>query len=165
MNRVTEDRFNRSTLTSLRARRGAVVLALATMGLISGCATLDAQDYEVAHVEQSVAYGIVESVHPARIENDRGVVGTLAGAAVGGLLGNQIGAGTGRALATIGGAVLGGVGGNALEHNATRDNGEEIVVHLDNNALVSITQGGYGIRVGDRVRVIRGPNGSRVERA
>jgi outer membrane lipoprotein SlyB len=57
-----------------------------------------------------------------------------------------------------------GYGGNALEHWLTRDNGEEIVVRLDNGALFSIVQRGHGLRTGDRVRVLTGPSGSRVER-
>jgi outer membrane lipoprotein SlyB len=40
------------------------------------------------------------------------VVGTAGGAAVGGLVGNQIGGGTGNTLATIAGATAGGLLGS-----------------------------------------------------
>ena len=42
------------------------------------------------------------------------VLGTVAGAAVGGLLGNQVGRGGGRTAATVGGAAVGGVVGYKL---------------------------------------------------
>jgi uncharacterized protein YcfJ len=42
------------------------------------------------------------------------VLGTAAGAAIGGLLGNQVGRGSGRTLATVGGAAVGGAAGYAL---------------------------------------------------
>ena len=42
------------------------------------------------------------------------VVGTLGGAALGGLIGNQFGKGTGKALATTGGVLVGGLIGNQI---------------------------------------------------
>lgn len=48
---------------------------------------------------------------------DRNVGGAIAGALIGGILGHQVGGGTGRDLATVGGAVAGGVIGS----NAGRD--------------------------------------------
>jgi predicted lipid-binding transport protein (Tim44 family) len=44
----------------------------------------------------------------------REMLGGVAGAAVGGLLGNQVGSGGGRTAATIGGAALGGFAGYKL---------------------------------------------------
>jgi uncharacterized protein YcfJ len=46
-------------------------------------------------------------------------VGIVGGAVVGGLLGNQIGGGTGKTLATVGGAVAGGYAGNEVQKHAT----------------------------------------------
>lgn len=42
-------------------------------------------------------------------------LGAIGGAVVGGLLGNQVGGGSGKKLATLGGAVAGGFAGNELE--------------------------------------------------
>ena len=53
---------------------------------------------------------------PAR--GERNVGGAIAGALVGGVLGHQVGGGTGKDLATVGGAVAGGVIGS----NVGRDN-------------------------------------------
>ncbi len=53
---------------------------------------------------------------PATTQNQRNancVVGTAGGAALGGILGNQIGGGTGRTLATAAGATAGGLAGSS----------------------------------------------------
>lgn len=49
------------------------------------------------------------------------IIGTVAGVAVGGVLGNQVGGGSGRTLATIAGAALGGYTGNKIEGNMKKD--------------------------------------------
>ena len=112
-------------------------------------------------------YGSVVSVRPVRINGgDNAPVGTLAGAAVGGLLGSTIGHGSGSAAAAILGAVGGGLAGNALEHNATTQNGEEVVVRLDNGQTIAVVQGGWqDFAAGQRVQVVTGRGGSRVEHA
>jgi outer membrane lipoprotein SlyB len=142
------------------------VLAASAIMMTAGCSTVGPQDYGYgdARVEQSVAYGVVESVRPVRVEEDHGAIGAVAGAVVGGVLGNEIGGGLGRAAATVAGAVAGGIGGNALEHRLTRDNSEEVIVRLNNGRTVAVVQGAHGLNADDRVRVLTGPSGSRVER-
>jgi len=48
---------------------------------------------------------------------NRNVGGTIAGALIGGVLGHQVGGGTGKDLATVGGAVAGGVIGSNVGRN------------------------------------------------
>ena len=55
------------------------------------------------------------------------IAGTAAGAVVGGLLGNQIGDGSGRKVATVGGAVAGGAVGRKLQGNQQQKNGDRVV--------------------------------------
>jgi outer membrane lipoprotein SlyB len=145
----------------------AAMLATSALAITGGCASFAAQDYSYseARTVESVAYGTIESVRPARINEDHAPVGTIAGAAIGGLLGNTIGHGDGRGIATILGAVGGGFAGNAIEHNATAQNGEELVVRLDSGATIAVVQGAQGFERGQRVRVLSGPRGSRVEHA
>ncbi|MGC8020840.1 glycine zipper 2TM domain-containing protein, partial [Salmonella enterica] len=59
-------------------------------------------------------------------------VGIAGGAVVGGLLGNQIGGGTGRTLATIAGAVGGGYAGNEVEKNVRSTTSYVVDVRMDN---------------------------------
>jgi len=152
----------------MKQRLSAVLVAASALAVAGGCASFAPQDYSYSEVRsvQSVAYGTIESVRPVRLNEDRAGVGTVAGAAIGGLLGNSIGHGDGRGIATILGAVGGGVAGNAIEHNATAQNGEEIVVRLDSGATIAVVQGGsQDFEAGQRVRVLSGPRGSRVEHA
>ena len=136
------------------------------VAIVAGCASVGPQDYSrsEARTVQTVAYGTIESVRPVRLGEDQPIVGTVAGAALGGLLGNSIGHGGGRAAATIIGAVGGGIAGNAIERNVTAQSGEEIVIRLDSGSTIAIVQAGsQGFEAGQRVRVLTGPKGSRVE--
>jgi outer membrane lipoprotein SlyB len=142
------------------------VLAAAALSLTAACATPGPDSYSQREVgaSESVSYGTVESVRPVKLNEDHAPVGTIAGAAVGGLLGNQIGHGGGRGIATILGAVGGGLAGNAIEHKATEQNGAEIVVHLDSGGTIAVVQGASPwFERGQRVRVLSGAGGSRIE--
>ncbi len=55
------------------------------------------------------------------------VGGTAAGAVIGGLVGNQIGGGSGRTLATVGGAVAGGAIGRNVQGNSQESRGDRVV--------------------------------------
>jgi len=63
--------------------------------------------------------GVVQSVQQEKREGQGGALGMVGGAVVGGLLGNQVGGGTGKTLATIGGAVGGAYVGNEVQKKAT----------------------------------------------
>jgi outer membrane lipoprotein SlyB len=63
--------------------------------------------------------GVVQDTHLEKRKGEGGAVGILAGAAAGGLLGNQIGKGNGKTLATVGGAVAGGFAGNEVQKHVT----------------------------------------------
>ena len=70
--------------TGLQTKRAhtrimAVVLAASAIAMTAGCSTLGPQDYGYgdARVEQNVAYGVVESVRPVRVEEDHGATGTV----------------------------------------------------------------------------------------
>lgn len=59
--------------------------------------------------------GIVQGVHAEKRKGQGGAAGIVGGAVVGGLLGHQVGGGTGRTLATVGGAAAGGYVGNEVQ--------------------------------------------------
>lgn len=63
--------------------------------------------------------GLVQSVKQVKIKGEGGAVGLVGGAVVGGVLGNQIGGGTGKTLATVGGAVGGAYVGNEIQKNVS----------------------------------------------
>jgi outer membrane lipoprotein SlyB len=76
---------------------------------------------------------------------------------LGGLLGNQIGGGSGRQLATVAGAVGGAVVGNQVEGNMKATHSYEIRVRLDDGSERTFRQNSApSWRTGDRVRVVKG---------
>jgi outer membrane lipoprotein SlyB len=147
-----------------------VVALAAVLGaslVVAGCATPRAGDvyYRGETLRaQDVRLGVVESVRPVLIEGRDTGVGTVGGAALGGIAGSQIGAGTGSVAAAIGGAILGGVLGNAIERDSSRRNGVEVTVRLDGGRTIAVVQEDIGerFRPGDRVRVVSDGYASRV---
>lgn len=53
----------------------------------------------------------------APVKDEHQVIGTIAGAVIGGVLGHQVGGGSGRDLATVAGAAGGGYAGNRIQKN------------------------------------------------
>lgn len=135
-----------------------ILTALVTTSLLSGCpASMSASSYtrDQARTAQNVEFGTVQSVRTVQIEGTKSGVGTIAGGAVGGVLGNEVGAGTGRTLATIGGGLAGAVAGSAIEEGVTRQTGLEITVRLDDGGTMAVTQAAdTPFAAGDRVRVL-----------
>ena len=112
---------------------------------------------------QTVKMGTVESVRLVKIEGTGSPVGTGAGAVIGGVAGNSMGGGRGRAITTVLGAVVGGVAGAAAEEGITRKDGFEITVQLDKGDMIAIVQeADEEFQPGDRVRVLEGTGVTRV---
>lgn len=63
--------------------------------------------------------GTVQTVKQEKRKGKGGILGMAGGAVAGGLLGSQIGGGTGKTIATVGGAVAGGVVGNEVQKKVT----------------------------------------------
>ncbi len=86
-------------------------------------------------------------------------LGTIAGAVVGGVLGNQVGGGTGRTVATVAGAAGGAYVGHELENRQQQRTADiyRVVVRMDNGSYQTLTQSTTAdIRVGDRVQIDNG---------
>jgi len=153
----------------MRSSFGGVALMLGAV-LLAGCAspTLTGTTYsrEEARQVHYVRYGVVQSSTPVVIEGRTdGVVGTGAGAIVGGIAASTIGRGTGQDLATALGAVAGGVVGSRVEERSTRRQGQEIMVRLDNGEVISLVQeveNGQFFRPGERVRLLQSGGTTRV---
>jgi outer membrane lipoprotein SlyB len=108
---------------------------------------------------QAIHYGYVESVEVVPASTQGPGVGAIGGAIAGGVLGNQVGSGSGRTAATVGGAVVGGVVGHKIEENVRGRQGDQyrFRVRLDDGSYQTYTQERHeNIRVGDRVRVENG---------
>ena len=131
--------------------------AIAGVLILSGCAVQpnSANVYQSRQTmgEQSVRMGVVESLRNVLIDKGQSGVGTLGGAALGGLAGSTIGRGNGSIAGAIGGAIAGGLIGQNVEQNMNNKPGLEITVKLDNGNLTAITQDAdEQFYVGERVR-------------
>ncbi len=117
----------------------AMLAAVTVVGCTPG---LGGGDYERAEARRviSVRMGIVESVRPVKLEGTKSPVGTLGGAAVGGIAGSTIGQGKGAAIGAVLGAVAGGLAGSAAEEGITRKQGIEVTVKMDNGEMLAVVQ-------------------------
>ncbi|MFS0753307.1 glycine zipper 2TM domain-containing protein [Noviherbaspirillum sp. 1P10PC] len=101
--------------------------------------------------------GRVESVHAVQSQADPSGVGVVGGAVVGGLLGNQIGGGSGKTLATIAGAVGGGYAGNEVEKRTRTATSYQVRVRMENGQVRNFPYNNQPAwHQGDRVRVVDG---------
>jgi len=106
--------------------------------------------------------GRVESVVAVNQPAQGSGLGIAAGAVLGGVLGNQVGGGSGKTLATVAGAVAGGYGGNEVEKRARSTTTYQVRVRMEDGDMRTFPQSGpEGFRVGDRVRVVNGALTSR----
>lgn len=140
---------------------GVVLLALL---VCLGCASSRSGKVytrDQARKSQKVYMGTVERVEPVRIEGTKGPWGTIVGGALGAAVGASIGRGWGQVIGATAGAIGGGLAGSAVEEEVTKKDGLEIGVKLDNGNSVSIVQEADTMfHVGDRVRVLTGPDGT-----
>ena len=131
-------------------RRAAAVCVAGVSMLLAGCNTPPA--FQVSEPSGG-RVGKVESITQDAVQNVNSTVGTVGGAVIGGLLGNQIGGGSGKTAATIigagGGAFLGNQAANRSQTNVWR-----IGVRYEDGTMATIQQTtAPNLRIGDRVRV------------
>jgi len=128
--------------------RALALCVIPAVPVLSGCETQPA--FQVSQPSSRV--GTVESIRSQTVQNPNTAVGTIGGALVGGLLGNQIGGGSGRTAATVIGAAGGAYAGNRMT------SGSSLVwiigIRYDDGSLATVQQSSSpGLRIGDRVRV------------
>lgn len=143
-------------MTKVFARTAPVLLLAA----LAGCGPNYSPDtYASNAVQQAnkVEQGIVVGVRAVEISAP-GTVGTVSGAAAGGIAGSQATGGVGAALTALGGGVLGGILGNEIEHQVADTNGFEYIVRKTKGDLVSVAQkDATPLALGTHVLVIAGP--------
>ena len=149
----------------MNATTRILALALAALGA-GGCAynagSADYRGYE-ARGEQSVRFGVVETVRDVRIQPGDTGVGSSAGAFIGGVAGSHAGRGSGHIVGAIGGAIIGSIIGHNVERQANELPGLEVTVLLDSGKYIAVVQGAdESFRAGDRVRVLSGRASTRV---
>ena len=108
----------------------------------------------------TVQFGIIDSIQQVKIEGTKSGTGTAVGGISGGVIGSTVGSGSGRTIATVVGAIAGGLAGSAIEEKSTAKDALEITVTLDRGKTLTIVQEADDqFDVGERVRVLTGPQG------
>ena len=117
------------------------ISALLLAGL-SGCGPSYSPDTYASNAAQQankVEQGIVVGVRDVGI-SAAGTVGTVTGAAAGGIAGSQAVAGPVSAFTALGGSLVGGIAGATVEHATADTVAFEYIVRKKNGDLVSVTQ-------------------------
>lgn len=139
---------------------------LMLLPILGGCASSlsgDVYSRDQARVAQQVSYGTVQGIRTVGIEGTRSGVGSVSGAALGGISASSLGDGRrSRAAAGIIGGLAGGLLGAAVEEGVTRQTGQEILVGLDSGQRIAVVQSASpaAFTPGDRVAVYTAPDGT-----
>lgn len=142
---MTTLRAHPSRLLSLssHAARATLCAALSTAVLAPLALSLPAQaatsTSKASAAAPTVQNGTVVEVREVEVKGKGSGVGVVAGAVVGGLLGNQIGKGTGNTVATVGGAVAGGFAGNEVEKHVKKHTVFKTTVKLQDGSTREFT--------------------------
>jgi outer membrane lipoprotein SlyB len=143
-----------------------ILLATLLTLLLGACASSNSGSVysrDDARKTQTVRTGVVESIRQVKLEGTKSPIGTVAGAAVGGIAGSSIGQGKGSTIGAVIGAVVGGLGGSAAEEMITRKDALEITVKLDGGGLTAVVQeADEQFKAGDKVRLIEIGGNTRV---
>jgi outer membrane lipoprotein SlyB len=102
-------------------------------------------------------WATVESVRTIRTGGEAQGIGAVGGAVLGGVLGHQVGGGTGKKVATVVGALGGGLLGHQVEQRVRGTVRHEATVRLDDGTeRTFVRDTAWTVQAGDRVRVVDG---------
>jgi outer membrane lipoprotein SlyB len=126
---------------------------------LSGCGPSYSPDTYASNAAQQankVEQGVVVGVRTVGV-SAAGTVGTVTGAAAGGIAGSQAAGGPVSAITALGGALVGGIAGSTVEHATADTVAFEYIVRKPNGDLVSVTQKDKTpLALGQNVLVITG---------
>jgi outer membrane lipoprotein SlyB len=113
---------------------------------------------QIAKATPTCAYcGVVASVQEVVTKGEGSGIGVAGGAVVGGLLGHQVGGGSGKQIATVVGAVGGAVAGNEVEKRMKSSKSYDVTVRLDDGTSTVIREADQTAwQTGDHVKIIDG---------
>lgn len=137
----------------------AAALLLPLTALASCGPDYSPDTYSSRAVQQAnkVDQGIIVGVREVALSADT-TVGTVSGAAAGGILGSQAPGGSiGSAFGALGGTVVGGLVGTVVQSSVGDKHGYEYIVRKSNGDMLSVTQvDTTALVVGQRVLLISG---------
>lgn len=148
--------------TTNRFRTALALIAVLTLASCANTAPYPPNPNVASSGNAYSIYGVVQSIELMRQDTAAASgnvgLGTLAGAVVGGVVGNQVGAGRGNTAATVIGAAGGAYVGHQMENRQPQQvDAYKITVRVDDGSYRAFTQSSNsGLQVGDRVRLDNG---------
>ena len=136
-----------------------LLISALVLACVSGCGPSYSPDTYASNAAQQankVEQGVIVGVRNVGV-SAAGTVGTVTGAAAGGIAGSQAIAGPISAFTALGGAMVGGLAGSTVEHATADTKAFEYIVRKPNGDLVSVTQKDTTpLALGQKVLVIGG---------
>lgn len=155
----------------MKTRRLTVIAAITASLCLTGC-TLPSSSKTLSTGQvgqmQKISVATIIKVTDVTIDGTRTNMGQYGGAVLGGAAAMPRGGvtGGGDALAVAGASVVGAIAGQAIEEYVTRKRAQEITIQMGNGDVFVVVQPSPpSFQVGDKVNVIHGPNGARLEMA
>lgn len=137
-------------------RLSLLVVVLTALSSCGPSYSPDTYSANAAQQANKVEQGVVVGVRDVGI-SAAGTVGTVTGAAAGGIAGSQAASGPVAAITALGGSLVGGIAGSAVEHTTADTAAFEYIVRKANGDLVSVTQKDKTpLALGQKVLVIAG---------
>jgi outer membrane lipoprotein SlyB len=118
-----------------------ITMTIGALSLTTACARdMSGRTYVDNATTGIVLEGVVVSARQVTVKSSDKAgesmgVGTLGGAAMGGIGGNTLGKGSGNAAATVGGVLIGGLIGHLLEDQLGQSQAMEYIVKVDEDNL------------------------------
>lgn len=136
-----------------------LLISVTAVAALTGCGPNYSPDtYSASAVQQAnkVEQGVVVGVRNVGVTAS-GAIGTVSGAAAGGIAGSQVAPSPISAFTALGGSLVGGIAGSAVEHSTADTTAFEYIVRKGNGDLVSVTQKDKTpLALGQKVLVIAG---------
>lgn len=158
MKSIKDNRRERMQLHSVKVLLCSCLICILPL---AGCAsnlTGDTYSRDEVRRTQTVRSGTITNIRTVNVEGTDSGVGTIGGAAVGGVIGSRIDGGHGAwaLLGGIVGALAGGVAGTKAEEVVTRKNMLELTIREDSGRTVVVVQepGNESFNVGDHVELL-----------
>ncbi len=152
------DRYKDHALPEHRRLMAAALLL--PVAVLAGCGPSYSPDtYASRAVQQAnkVDQGVIVGVREVALSADT-TVGTVSGAAAGGIIGAQTPGGSiGSAFGALGGTVVGGLVGTVVQSSVGDKHGYEYIVRKSNGDMLSVTQvDTTALALGQKVLLISG---------
>ena len=148
----------------MKAKALVCILVFSLFIVLAGCqpTSMGSKTYRPGQAQSAmeVYYATVLKVAEVQIQHQETGGGAMVGGVVGGVVGSTVGKGRGSRLATAGGALAGAAAGSAAERARNTRPGLEIEVETDDGRILVIVQEKDDeFAVGDRVRLLKSPDG------